>query len=248
MTRWIAATLLVPALLSPALAQDDEAEKLYRDMEKRIRTAKAFEVTFTYEAGQKKARGKLLVAQDNQARLEISGLFGGKPDTSFELVSDGKRLKTAGAKLSVMPSGLPVVEPGGQSEQPAPKNLHAALGATVSRGGLWFTVLVLPYLCGGQGGESFDPDGAESKMKVYDFKLAGAEKVGERDAKVLRYRFGKGDGCRDDEEITLWVDARTLLPLKRSFVLKIEGTRISEVYDAFTLDPKIDAGAFSLPK
>ena len=61
-------------------------------------------------------------------------------------------------------------------------------------------------------------------------------------------RFGKGDGCRHDEEITLWIDAKTLLPLKRSFTLKIDMIPISETYDRFVLDPKIEARAFDLPK
>ena len=85
-------------------------------------------------------------------------------------------------------------------------------------------------------------------MQAYDFTLGGAEKVGGQEAKVLRYRFGKGGGCRGDEEMTLWIDAKTLLPLRRSFVLKNGGVRIVEAYDAFTLDPKIDTRAFELPK
>src|SRR5262249_14870829 len=99
------------------------------------------------------------------------------------------------------------------SEWETPKNFHAQLGALVSRGGLWYSILVMPYL----QGAGIDPDDEGSKVNAYDFKLAGTEKVGKREAKVLRYRFGKGGPCPGDEEITLWIDGNTLQPLKRSF-------------------------------
>jgi hypothetical protein len=231
------------------MAQENEAEKTFRDVEKKLLAAAAFEVHFTYQASKQKARGQLLVTRDNRVRLQLQGGLGGEQITPFELVSDGKRIRTRGAKLSVMPSGLPAAEPGGQSEWQTPKEFHKALGHTVSRGGMWFTVFVLPYLCGEgarEGGRGLsNPD--QSKMKVYDFKL-GAEKVGGRQTKVLRYRLGQGDGDRHDEEIALWLDGQTLLPIKRSFVLKVEGTRITETYEVFQVDPRVRAGAFELPK
>jgi hypothetical protein len=46
--------------------------------------------------------------------------------------------------------------------------------------------------------------------------------------------------------MTLWIDAKTLLPLKRAYVL--DNMRIVENYHEFRLDPKIDAKAFELPK
>jgi hypothetical protein len=165
------------------------------------------------------------------------------------LVSDGKQLKTKGARFVVASNGVPGVEQGGQSEQETPKKLHVQLGALVSRGGVWFSLYVMPYLLRG----GIDPDDEGSKVNVYDFKLGAAEKVGEREAKVVRYRFGKGGPCPDDQEIILWVDAKTLLPLKRVFDLRknrgvVSGIVITEMYNEFTLDPKIDATAFELPK
>jgi outer membrane lipoprotein-sorting protein len=101
----------------------------------------------------------------------------------------------------------------------------------------------LPYLLAEKKESALD----QIKIKAYDFKSGAAEKVGERDAKVVRYRCGQGDGCPGDEEITLWIDAKTLLPLKRSFVLKRDGVRIVENYTEFTLEPKVDAKDFDLP-
>lgn len=239
---------LVASLSTPAAAQPDEAEKIFRDMEKNVLAAKAFEVHFTYQAGKNQTRGRLLVTRDNRVLLKVNGRRRRKPGGAFELVSDGKRVRTRGAKLYVLPSGLPAAQEGGQSDGPTPKRFHDTLGHTVIRGGLWFTSFLMPYLIG-EGAEPLTaPD--RSKMRVYGFKLVGTEKVGNRQARVVRYRMGE-ERDREDEgqEMTLWIDGETLLPLKRSFVLKEggEGMRITETYQVFGLGPKIEAGAFTLP-
>jgi outer membrane lipoprotein-sorting protein len=246
--------LLAVVLAPPALAQDNEAEKLFRAMEKMVRAAEAVEVAFTYQVedqARKKwtTKGTLLLTKDKKARLMVSGYFGEKPKATFELVSDGKELKTRGARFFVGSNGVPGVEEGGQSEQETPKNLHASLGALVSRAGIWYSLFVMPYLLR----EGIDPDDEGSKVNAYDFKLGAAEKVSEREAKVVRYRFGKGGSCPGDQEIILWVDAKTLLPLKRVFDLRqnrgvVSGIIITERYNEVTLDPKIDVKAFKLPK
>jgi outer membrane lipoprotein-sorting protein len=236
------------------VAEDNEAETLFRAMQKKIMAANAFEVTFTYHVGLTGTSGELLVTKGNQMRLKIKPrprLLGRSrrnqdADAAFEVVSDGKLIRTRNVRMSVWSNGMPAAEPGGQSEWPTPKNFHDALGVLVCRGGLWFTVFIMPYLPAGDGARMIEPDKG-SKMQIYDFKLDGAEKVGEHQAKVIRYRFGKGDGCRDDEEITLWIDARTLLPLQRSFTLKKERVPITEIYQTFKVDPPIVAGAFELP-
>jgi hypothetical protein len=120
------------------------------------------------------------------------------------------------------------------------------LAVILSRGGVGHAVHGLPDWIHGDGG--VDPDTPESRMMVYDFKAGAAEKVGKRQAKVLRYRFGKGG--KGDAEITLWIDAENGLPLKRVFFLPrgvFEG-RITEMHTAFNLNPKIDGKTFELPK
>src|ERR1700682_2336443 len=78
--RYVLSVLLWVVLLPVALAQDNEAEKLFRDMEKKILAAKSFEVPFDYQienrAGEKwkwKTKGTLLVTKDNKAQLKIIG-------------------------------------------------------------------------------------------------------------------------------------------------------------------------------
>ena len=46
--------------------------------------------------------------------------------------------------------------------------------------------------------------------------------------------------------MNLWLDAKTLLPLKSVVVIRIENMHITETYREFKLDPKIDAKAFML--
>jgi hypothetical protein len=182
--------LLAAALVLAAGAQDNDGEKLFRDMEKKIKGAKAFEVVFTYELEGKKTKGSLLLTSDNQARLKVSGpfSFGIKRSGSFELVSDAKKFKLKGAKLVRWSNGQAGFELGGQTEGETPKAFHAWYAATASRVGMALMVLGLPYTLGAES----DPDGEGARMKVYNFKVGDAEQVGEREAKTVHYRCGKG--------------------------------------------------------
>jgi hypothetical protein len=227
--------------------EQNEAEKLFRAMEKKIKGAKALEIVFTYEFEGETAKGSLLLTNDNKARLRLSGQYypGVKGNPTFELVSDGKRFKTKGAELGIGFQGVPYIDPKGQTtEGLTRKGLHEMVAAFLSQVGVGYTVLRLPYLVR-HGDESLDPDEPES---MYGFKAGAAEKVGERQAKVLRYRFD--DGGKDDPEITLWIDAENGLPLKRVFSIPrgVFAGRITETYSEFNLDPKIDGKAFELPK
>src|SRR5206468_9943516 len=96
--RYALSVLLLSALASPALGQDREAEKLFRDMEQKIRSAKAVQFTVTVELqGQEKERGgtvkgSVLLTSDNRARVKLDGeVFGEK--IQRELISDGKRVR-----------------------------------------------------------------------------------------------------------------------------------------------------------
>jgi outer membrane lipoprotein-sorting protein len=231
----LACGLLVAALPPVAPAQDNEAERLYRAVEKKVLAAKSFEVTFEYSLENRKAKGSLLLTRDGKARIKARGDFGeGGPNSTFEAVSDGKQLVT---KQGPSAGGKKMVGK-------APKNLHTVVGTTLSRGGVWFGLLMLPHL----QVEGKEIAVEELRVQVSDFRSGGAEKVGGRDVKVVRYRFGEGDRGPDDAEVTLWIDAKTLLPLKRTVVTKRDVVRLTETYSAFKLDPTIDAKAFELSK
>lgn len=245
-TGMLACGLLAAALVPAALPQDNEAEKLFRGMEKKISGANAVEVVFTYQLEGKTTKGSLLLTSDNKARLQVSGpfSFGIKRDASFDLVSDGNKFTLKGAKLVRASNGQAGFEVGGQMEGETPKAFHAWRAAEVSRVGMGPMVVGLPYTLGAET----DPDGEETRMKVYDFKAGAAEKVGERQAKVVHYRCGKGGN--DDPKVTVWIDAETGLPLKRVYLAHPESEKIhiTEVYSEVKHNPKVDAKGFQLPK
>jgi outer membrane lipoprotein-sorting protein len=242
----LACGLLAAAFVPAARAQDNAAEKLFRAMEKKIRSAKALKVVFTYQLEGKTTKGSLLLTNDNKARLQVRGpfSFGVKRDASFDLISDGKKLKLKGARLVGAPNGQAGFKLGGQMEGEIAKAFYTWRAAEVSRVGMGPMVLGLPYTLGAET----DPDAEEVRMKVYDFKPGAAEKVGKRQAKAVHYRCGKGGN--DDPEVTVWIDTETGLPLKRVYLVhpESEKIRITESYSEIKLNPKVDAKAFKLPK
>ena len=76
---------------------------------------------------------------------------------------------------------------------------------------------------------------------------APREKVGSRDAKVITYNATIKTLDAGRHKVTLWIDAETLLPLKRVIVPEGVATRVTETC-TFDLNPKVEAGAFALPK
>jgi outer membrane lipoprotein-sorting protein len=88
-------------------------------------------------------------------------------------------------------------------------------------------------------------DEVKSQFPLTDFRMGADEKVDGRPAKVVHYRLGpKGTGTA----YTLWLDSKTLLPMKRYSVLDENPSTVTEVYREFTLEPKVDVSAFDLPK
>jgi outer membrane lipoprotein-sorting protein len=240
--RHILSILLWSVLLPVALAQDNEAEKLFRDMEKKLHAAKAFQLAVTIETkGDTKDRvgsfkGSLLLTNDNKARLKISGDDFGEA-RNWEIISNGKQLRLKPY------AAMPVFKD--EATLPTPKNLHGMLTARVSGHGVFLNVLSLTYLLL----EADDP--RTSKLDIWGFKMGAGEKVAGRDAKVVSYKAGPKEE-KDHAAFTVWIDSKTLLPLKRVIVpgrtSGSAGITISETYTKFTLDPKIDAKAFVLPK
>jgi len=290
--RYVLSVLLLIALLPAALAQDKEAEKLFRGMEKKIKAANAVQITVAIEIGaikgsdnenklkdkvskandkvskandkvskandkiaalvkaqeefkkkdedrlkdkEFKANGFLLLTKDNKVQLKIRG-----GNVGMEMVSNGKQLTLANEERLLSDDAAGAAKP-----MPAPKYLHGLLSTLVSRAGVTAGSMIILFAPGPQFdlvmlklGE-FDPD--KLRLGVVDFKAGAADKVGGRDAKVIRYRFPGGLGR---ETQTLWLDNKTLLPLKRVYTL--ENMHITEIYTEFNLDPKIDAKAFEL--
>jgi Tol biopolymer transport system component/outer membrane lipoprotein-sorting protein len=213
-----------------------DAEKLFRALKEKLKTAKAVQAAFDIEikANGKGAKGKgtLLFTNENKVRFKMTFDEMGKKATT-EAISDGKRMKYAKS-----PEVLAKAE-----TDPTPPLLHSLIGAMVSGPGLWLT----------HEGEHLNAAAAGSfkaaveGMRLVSFEAGVPQKFGGRDAKMITYMIAGLPGTAD-YHVTLWIDARTLLPFKRVIVpVGWESVRITETCE-FTLNPKIDAKAFELPK
>jgi outer membrane lipoprotein-sorting protein len=253
--RYVLSVLLLHTLVTGSPAQDNEAERLFRAMENKIKSAKAIQVSADIELraikgreddskignGVSKAKGTLLLTKDNQARLTIRNEYLG-----IMLISGGKQLKLLSDQ-----SDLDEAE-----ARPTPNHLHNLVSTLVRRVGLTGGSMIVKFAPGPQfepvflkpaepGEKDLDADKVEG-WGVDGFKAGADTQVGGRDAKVVNYSFGGPKAGKDAMPVTLWLDAKTLLPLKSVVVIQSENLHITETYTDFTLDPRIDAKAFDL--
>jgi outer membrane lipoprotein-sorting protein len=240
----LACGLLAAALVPGTLAQDNEAEKLFRAMEKKITQAKAFKIVIAVETkGDEKEmvgsfKGFLLLTKDNKARLKVSGVEFGEAG-QWQMVSNGKQVKLRPYSVGVLEFFKE------EATFPTPKNLHAHLATRVSRLGVFPYIQRTAFLV--LGGDDPKADHPDRRLEMSDFRAGAPEKVGGRDAKVVHIKTNLSGIRERDAAFTIWIDAKTLLPLKRVIVPDTRSKyTITEIYKEFTLDPKIDAGAFDL--
>jgi outer membrane lipoprotein-sorting protein len=233
--RTIVALGLLAAALVPAVqAQENEAEKLFREMEKKVNSAKAMRVASDDKADARGIRLKwmLVFAEGNKCRLEFEGTadlqgLEGKPFKAVQ-ISDGTKL------LSVE-LGRP------SPKEDAPTDLTNMLQGSISRCGM--SVQWLTGLDGKKQGFKIDED-----FKVTDFVFGDKENVGEHEAQVVRYNlFLRG---KVKMSVRVWLDAKTKLPLKRVTTIPVKGAQINvtETFTQLTLDPKLEPKTFELPK
>jgi outer membrane lipoprotein-sorting protein len=218
-------------LTLPAVAQDNEGEKLFRKVEQQVRAAKSLKVVFDIdgEFGKDiiKQQGVLLVAEGNKGRLEVKTTVGART-VMEQMIADGKESAFVEAGKIV-----------GERRPVDASSTEIALAASIRAG-------VLAALQVGQDPKNkFDVD---KVLPASDFKLGGKEMVGSREALVVTYNLAPPMG--DPVRITLWIDSKTELPLKRTTLGKVKGVKAAaiEVYSEFALNPTLDATNFELPK
>jgi outer membrane lipoprotein-sorting protein len=216
-----------------ALAQgENQAEKLFRESEKKLAEADQAQITVesTLEGTPEKGRlkGTLLLAKGNKASVVVQGNLRGEK-FKMSAVSNGTMMKVE----------MTMSKP--QEEENTPKNLNATIAASFSRVGM---LAVFRYRTQ-QAGEK-EP-GLDDLFKVSDFVLGKKETVGEREAQIIDYKVVMDN--RDTAESTIWLDTETKLPLKRvlSSRLANESMRITETY-RIRVNGKIDGKKFELPK
>jgi outer membrane lipoprotein-sorting protein len=227
--------LLAAALVPAVKAQENDAEKLFREMEKKVNSAKAVRVASDDKADARGVRLKLILvfAEGNKCRLEheftgdLQGLEG-KP-VKVITISDG-------AKLLSTENGKP------RPKDDAPTDLTRMLQGSISRCGM--SVQWLTGLDGKKQGFKIDED-----FKVTDFVLGDKEKVGEHEAQVVRYNLSLRGKVK--LSVSVWLDAKTKLPLKRVTTIpdkEEQKLTVTETFTQLTLNPKLEPKVFELPK
>ncbi|HUE16890.1 MAG TPA: sigma-E factor regulatory protein RseB domain-containing protein [Planctomycetaceae bacterium] len=216
----------------PTTTEQNQAEKLFRESEKKLADADQAQITVesTLEGapGQGSAKGTLLLAKGNKASVVVQGhLRGDEFKASF--VSNGTKMKMAVTKLAA------------QQEQKTPHDLNAMIVGSFSRLGILAGFRNTTQ----QPGE--EEPGLEDMFKVSDFTMGKKERVAGRDAQVIDYKLVINNS--DTAENTIWIDTETKLLLKRVINSKNgnESIRITETYQ-ICVDGNIDGKSFELPK
>lgn len=180
-----------------------------------------------------KIKGTLLLAEGGKIRFDGRASFDGK-DERMIVISDGKLLRSI--QKDREPKDIEVA-----------KNFHPALMTALKRAGA-----VTGFMVTREGRGLKDDIKVEDLFKMSAFKLGKKEKLGERMAQSLEYQVTfPADGKELTGTVTLWLDAKTQLPLKHVLKAQVPGEGdivISQTYTSFRLDEKIDAKLFELPK
>jgi outer membrane lipoprotein-sorting protein len=232
--RWFT-ILTVLCLVAPASAQVSDAEKVYRAMEQKVRSAKTLHVEFEGDMDGPGLKGKFKGMMDfalgGKARLELDHDLLGKAEKML-LIADGKatyRKRNDQAKLNPKPQNLEQIEKG--------------LPGFMARVG--FPIFVA--LGGDDSDKKPEPMELDKAFPVQDFKLGAKEKIGARNAQVVNYQIQFKNTLA---KASVWIDTQTQLPLKRTLVLEEAGQtiRVGETYNSYTVDGKLDPKVFEIPK
>jgi hypothetical protein len=232
--RWMA--LLTGVLLAaPVLGQDNNAEKLFHKMEKKIRSAKAIHVVFegdmTGEGKKGKFNGSLDLAEGNKLRLDCSGDFGGEA-MKILAICDGK-VSYVALNGKVQP----------QSPNTEDADFAKALGIFARAGAMG-----IMHLHHNDKGDKKEHGELDKMAAIKDFKLGGKEKIGTHETQAVQFHldFAK----QGTAQVTVWIDMATDLPVKREMSVDENGKnfRAVERFTAFDLNPTTDLKTFQLPK
>ncbi len=227
--RWLLTSLLLSAAF-PIQAAEDEAEKLFRAMEQKVKAAKTLRVRYELDisaAADKKGtvKGAILLGEGDQYRLDGEGKIFGQ-QVKFTTVCDGARVSEV------------VEPPPPQSETNPPrqpKGSGAFLRAALPPLGFFLTSLFMDRR------DTWEPP------TVSDFKLVGNEKVGGRAAKVIQFTVTAKGG--DGTAFKLWLDAETNLPAKLAMTGGESDIKaVTETYAEFAVDVKVEAKSFAVAK
>jgi outer membrane lipoprotein-sorting protein len=231
MMRWLI-TVAVFVLAAPAQAQEGEAEKLFRQVDKKLTSAKTIKVAFDGELGWSgkvviSFKGTLLVGEGDKffVETERSGL------------GDKERTLLVGDGVKVVEKNLTKPQP---TTKESPKNLGAYIRGALVRSGLEMSV---------------DLQAPTPRPKAEDYWKTGNFKFVERDKndnpQTQAIDFTLTWDQTKTANMRLWIDLNTKLPVKLQLTRDQDGGSLVliEYYREFTVsDDKVDAKQFELPK
>jgi hypothetical protein len=223
---WLKSLVVLLCFARFAQAQDQDAEKLYRNFEKKLVAAKSFNLVYELNPEQNfpKAKGDLTVAAGNKMKHRFTAEEG-KQTIQAVQVSDGK---TMASKYTI--NGKPE-----SKSEPTPKDLTVNLSTCLARGGLLLTLQ-----------ESSPPE--QAKVVLKDFRMKGREKLGDQEAKVVQFTLRVAD--KDLGVCTVWFESKSGLPLKRTLQVLREGKLTldaTNVYTRWQLEPGLSDTILNCP-
>jgi outer membrane lipoprotein-sorting protein len=238
--RWLA-VLAVLGYAASAYGQENDAEKLFRTMEKTVRAAKALHVDYVAEVVGKteaiKFKGSLYQTKENRGRLEMFSDANGKLDEVMLMISDGTWLYSRIYCTVAVDKKPPHIKDTGKTT-PA---LLARLGITA---GMATASELLKA-----NAELKEPFDVDQVMVAKGFKLGAKETEGPRVFQLVHYgvelKFAKAP-----RKASVWIDVKTHLPGERTLEFEADSDvrRIAEHYPVFAIDGKIDDKLFEIPK
>ncbi len=207
----------------------DNADKRFQAMTAQLGKASSVQLLFeTKIDGFKKGslKGSVLLAAGNKALLTLEGEVDGKP-LKLTVVSDGTNQRTT----------APGKEP---RTRATPKTFNDTLTAALERSGVVVAALLLRL------------DDYEGKLRdnlgVGGFKAGKADTIDGKEAVAVEYQLTPAKGV--PAQVTLWLDAKTNLPLRRVLRLQAGGQAVTftENYPSFIVNGAVNEKLFVLTK
>jgi outer membrane lipoprotein-sorting protein len=232
--RWCFTVALAAALAVPAQAQaQGEAEKLFRQVEKKLQSAKTVQATFDAKIAffgmTGSAKGKMVLGEGDKFRLNAELDVLGKNITTT-VVGDGTKVFSKDSEKQVLET----------------KNSPKDLGAYFR--GVWPRVGLLTGSDEATKAVDQVPK-VDEVFQVSDFKLGAKEKVGSVETQVVEFNV-KSKGKDMPLKVKVWIDTKASLPAKVEVRLDMMGIMVefAETYTDFVIDGKLDAKLFEQPK
>jgi outer membrane lipoprotein-sorting protein len=224
--RWLVLPILILAA-APARAQEGEAEKLYRAMEKKILAAQSLVVEFNSQNAVDNekftVKGTISIAAGNKTRLDLES----------ELIQLG---------------GKTLIVTNGKSKYAKVGNIVFYEGPFPPKGEVLLALIARFGASHAATEKTIATADLDKDYPLKNFKLGAKEMVGKREAQVVQYLL-QAKKAGDLGEVTVWIDTKTQLPLKRAMAGK-KDTKVgdmTETYSVFTVDSKLDGKLFDVP-